>query len=81
MSLNLHWCSFGLLPIISIEIYPCPVLFSAELVLEEKIEYNDLVKTIPEGNSSKDGEHNNVQTTQLDKQKDVATNTGKCKLK
>ncbi|CAI8588351.1 unnamed protein product [Vicia faba] len=48
----------------------------AELVLEEKIEYNDLVKTIPDGNSSNDDEHNNVKTTQLDKQKDVATNTG-----
>lgn len=54
------------------------MLFSAELVLEEKIEYNDLVKTIPDGNSSNEDEHNNVQTTQLDKQKDVATDTGTC---
>ncbi|GAU15786.1 hypothetical protein TSUD_236020 [Trifolium subterraneum] len=47
----------------------------AELVLEEKIEYNDLVKSIQDGNSSND-EHNNVQTTQPDKQKDNATKSG-----
>ncbi|XP_061359868.1 carbon catabolite repressor protein 4 homolog 4 isoform X2 [Gastrolobium bilobum] len=41
----------------------------AEMVLEEKIEYNDLVKSIQDGNSSNDDEHSNVQT---DKQKDVA---------
>ncbi|KAG5069539.1 hypothetical protein JHK85_001916 [Glycine max] len=44
----------------------------AELVLEEKIEYNDLVKSVPDGNSSNDDEHANIQTVQSDKQKDVA---------
>ncbi|KAH1266683.1 Carbon catabolite repressor protein 4 4 [Glycine soja] len=43
-----------------------------ELVLEEKIEYNDLVKSVPDGNSSNDDEHANIQTVQSDKQKDVA---------
>jgi CCR4-NOT transcription complex subunit 6 len=56
-------------------------MFSAELVLEEKIEYNDLVKSIQDGNSSNDDEHSNVQTTQPDKQKDDTTKSGKCKLK
>ncbi|XP_054808285.1 carbon catabolite repressor protein 4 homolog 4 isoform X2 [Prosopis cineraria] len=41
----------------------------AELVLEEKIEYNDLVNSIQDGNSSNDGEHNNDQS---EKQKDAA---------
>ncbi|XP_027360452.1 carbon catabolite repressor protein 4 homolog 4 isoform X2 [Abrus precatorius] len=44
----------------------------AELVLEEKIEYNDLVKLVQNGNSSKDDEHSNVQTVQPDEQTDVA---------
>jgi len=57
------------------------VLFSAELLLEEKIEYNDLVKSIPDENSSNGDEQNNVQTTQPDKQKDDVTKAGKCKLK
>lgn len=57
------------------------MLFSAELLLEEKIEYNDLVKTIQDENSSNGDEQNNVQTTQPDKQKDDATKAGKCKLK
>ncbi|CAJ2646938.1 unnamed protein product [Trifolium pratense] len=48
----------------------------AELVLEEKIEYNDLVKSIQDENSSNDDEHNNVQTTQADKQKDDTTKSG-----
>lgn len=57
------------------------MLFSAELLLEEKIEYNDLVKSIPDENSSNGDEQNNVQTTQPDKQKDDVTKAGKCKLK
>jgi CCR4-NOT transcription complex subunit 6 len=57
------------------------VLFSAELLLEEKIEYNDLVKTIQDQNSSDGDEQNNVQTTQTDKQKDEAAKAGKCKFK
>lgn len=69
----------SMLPIIFIKIYPYLVLFSAELVLEEKIEYNDLVKSIQDGNSSNDDERSNVQTTQPDKQKDVATKNGKSK--
>ncbi|KAG2376365.1 Carbon catabolite repressor protein [Vigna angularis] len=44
----------------------------AELLLEEKIEYNDLVKSIPDGNSSNDDDHTNIQTVHADKQKDVA---------
>lgn len=48
----------------------------AELLLEEKIEYNDLVKTIQDENSSNGDEQNNVQTTQPDKQKDDATKAG-----
>jgi len=63
------------------KIYPYLVLFSVELLLEEKIEYNDLVKSIPDENSSNGDEQNNVQTTQPDKQKDDATKAGKCKLK
>jgi CCR4-NOT transcription complex subunit 6 len=55
-------------------------MFSAELVLEEKIEYNDLVKSVQDGNSSNDDEHGNVQTSQPDKQKDDMTKSGKCKL-
>jgi CCR4-NOT transcription complex subunit 6 len=57
------------------------VLFSAELLLEEKIEYNDLAKSIPDENSSYGDEQNTVQTTQPDKQKDNATKAGKCRLK
>lgn len=57
------------------------MLFSAELVLEEKIEYNDLVKSIQDETSSNDDEHSNVQTIQADKQNDVAPKNGKCKLK
>jgi hypothetical protein len=60
--------------------FPYLVMFSAELVLEEKIEYNDLVKSIQDGNSSNDDEHGNVQTSQPDKQKDDMTKSGKCKL-
>jgi len=63
------------------KIYPYLVLFSVELLLEENIEYNDLVKSIPDENSSNGDEQNNVQTTQPDKQKDDATKAGKCKLK
>ncbi|WJX61466.1 poly(A)-specific ribonuclease [Trifolium repens] len=48
----------------------------AELVLEEKIEYNDLVKSVQDGNSSNDDEHGNVQTSQPDKQKDDMTKSG-----
>ncbi|TKY70167.1 Carbon catabolite repressor protein 4-like 4 [Spatholobus suberectus] len=48
----------------------------AELVLEEKIEYNDLVKSVPDGNSSNDDEHINIQIVQPDKQKDVAPKNG-----
>jgi len=56
-------------------------LFSAELLIEEKIEYNDLVKSIPDGNSSNDDDHTNIQTVHVDKQKDVAPKNGKCKMK
>lgn len=55
--------------------------FSAELLLEEKIEYNDLVKSIPDGNSSNDDDHTNIQTVHADKQKDVEPKNGKCKMK
>uniref|UniRef100_I1L599 Endonuclease/exonuclease/phosphatase domain-containing protein n=1 Tax=Glycine max TaxID=3847 RepID=I1L599_SOYBN len=48
----------------------------AELVLEEKIEYNDLVKSVPDGNSSNNDEHTNIQTVQPDKQKDVPPKNG-----
>ncbi|ESW30094.1 hypothetical protein PHAVU_002G124000 [Phaseolus vulgaris] len=48
----------------------------AELLLEEKIEYNDLVKSIPDGNSSNDDDHTNNQTVHADKQKDVAPKNG-----
>ncbi|XP_020236213.1 carbon catabolite repressor protein 4 homolog 4 isoform X1 [Cajanus cajan] len=48
----------------------------AELVLEEKIEYNDLVKSVPDGNTSNDNEHTNIQTVQPDKQKDVVPKNG-----
>ena len=57
------------------------MIFSAELVLEEKIEYNDLVKSIQDGNSPNDDEESNVQTVQPDEQKDVAPNNGRRKLK
>ncbi|KAL9328388.1 hypothetical protein ACSQ67_003391 [Phaseolus vulgaris] len=48
----------------------------AELLLEEKIEYNDLVKSIPDGNSSNDDDHTYNQTVHADKQKDVAPKNG-----
>ncbi|QCD90937.1 CCR4-NOT transcription complex subunit 6 [Vigna unguiculata] len=48
----------------------------AELLIEEKIEYNDLVKSIPDGNSSNDDDHTNIQTVHVDKQKDVAPKNG-----
>ncbi|XP_014519410.1 carbon catabolite repressor protein 4 homolog 4 isoform X3 [Vigna radiata var. radiata] len=48
----------------------------AELLLEEKIEYNDLVKSIPDGNSSNDDDHTNIQTVHADKQKDVEPKNG-----
>ncbi|PNX71929.1 carbon catabolite repressor-like protein [Trifolium pratense] len=65
-------------------VYPLPLFHVSnvesracgELVLEEKIEYNDLVKSIQDENSSNDDEHYNVQTTQPDKQKDNATKSG-----
>lgn len=72
---------FLLTSIILIYIYPYSVLFSAELLLEEKIEYNDLVKSIRDGNSTNDDEHSNVLTVQPDKQNDVASKNGNCKLK
>lgn len=66
-----------------IYIDPYFVLFSAELVLEEKIEYNDLVKSIQDGSSSNNDEHSNVQTVQPDKQKNaaLAPEKGKCRVK
>ncbi|KAI9083909.1 hypothetical protein K1719_034167 [Acacia pycnantha] len=45
----------------------------AELVLEEKIEYNDLVNSLQDGNSSNDGEDDNDQS---EKHKDAAPNNG-----
>ncbi|XP_016201280.1 carbon catabolite repressor protein 4 homolog 4 isoform X2 [Arachis ipaensis] len=45
----------------------------AELVLEEKIEYNDLVKSIKDGNSPKDDEESKGQPN---KQEDAASNDG-----
>ncbi|KAK7367114.1 hypothetical protein VNO80_09123 [Phaseolus coccineus] len=48
----------------------------AELLVEEKIEYNDLVKSIPDGNSSNDDDHTNIQTVHADKQKHVAPKNG-----
>ncbi|KAK7307387.1 hypothetical protein VNO77_40401 [Canavalia gladiata] len=48
----------------------------AELVLEEKIEYNDLVKSVQDGNSSNDDEQIDGVTVQLAKQKDVAPQNG-----
>lgn len=50
--------------------------FSVELVLEEKVEYNDLANTIQKENSSKDDEYHNVQTTHLDGEKDVVPEKG-----
>ncbi|KAF1874894.1 hypothetical protein Lal_00007509 [Lupinus albus] len=49
----------------------------AELVLEDKIEYNDLVKSIPDVNSPNDDGSSNIQTVQPDKQKDVASKSDK----
>lgn len=49
------------------------MLFSAELVLEEKIEYNDLVNSIQNGESSNDDEHSNDQS---EKPKDAASENG-----
>ncbi|XP_019423636.1 PREDICTED: carbon catabolite repressor protein 4 homolog 4 isoform X1 [Lupinus angustifolius] len=48
----------------------------AELVLEDKIEYNDLVKSIQDENSPNDDGSSNIQTVQPDKQKDVASKNG-----
>ncbi|CAJ1930868.1 unnamed protein product [Sphenostylis stenocarpa] len=48
----------------------------AELLLEEKIEYNDLVKSVLDGSSSNDDEHTKIQTVHPDKQKDVAPKNG-----
>ncbi|MED6207198.1 hypothetical protein PIB30_033591 [Stylosanthes scabra] len=48
----------------------------AELVLEEKIEYNDLVKSIKDGNSPNDDKESKVQTRQPNKQEDAASNDG-----
>ncbi|XP_057448796.1 carbon catabolite repressor protein 4 homolog 4 isoform X2 [Lotus japonicus] len=48
----------------------------AELVLEEKIEYNDLVKSIQDGSSSDNDEPSNVQTVQPDKRKNVPPKNG-----
>ncbi|QCD94318.1 CCR4-NOT transcription complex subunit 6 [Vigna unguiculata] len=48
----------------------------AELLIEEKIEYNDLVKSIPDRNSSNDDDHTNIQTVHVDKQKDVEPKNG-----
>ncbi|KAK7309468.1 hypothetical protein RJT34_06221 [Clitoria ternatea] len=48
----------------------------AELVLEEKIEYNDLVKSFQDGNSSSDDEHSNFQKIQPKEQKDVTPKNG-----
>ncbi|KAK7252570.1 hypothetical protein RIF29_36617 [Crotalaria pallida] len=48
----------------------------AELVLEEKIEYNDLVKSIQDANSPNDDENSNEQTVQPDKPKDVGSKNG-----
>lgn len=52
------------------------MLFSAELVLEEKIEYNDLVNSIQNGNSS-DDEPSNLQS---EKQIDAAPKNGNFNL-